>query len=115
AAYTRSGHVHLHREARMTAPKSNVTLSGLAVSSGLALGQAFIYRDILRDLESYDIGTHQVEYEHGRIGRSVEKVLADLALSAERVEAEVNTDMALIFRAHEAMLRDPTLVKELRE
>jgi phosphotransferase system enzyme I (PtsI) len=99
----------------MTAPKSNVTLSGLAVSSGLALGQAFIYRDILRDLESYDIGTHQVEYEHGRIGRSVEKVLADLALSAERVEAEVNTDMALIFRAHEAMLRDPTLVKELRE
>ena len=92
-----------------------MTLSGLGISSGLAVGQAFIYRDILHDLERYDIGTHQIEYEHRRIGRAVEKVLADLGLSAERVEAEVNTDLALIFHAHEAMLRDPTLTKELRE
>jgi len=99
----------------MTEQQCNVMLSGLGISSGLAVGQAFIYRDILHDLERYDIGTHQIEYEHRRIGRAVEKVLADLGLSAERVEAEVNTDLALIFHAHEAMLRDPTLTKELRE
>jgi phosphoenolpyruvate-protein phosphotransferase len=99
----------------MTGHPCNVTLSGLAVSPGLAVGQAFVYRDILHDLERYDIGTHQVEYEHGRIERAVEKVLADLGLSAERVEAELNTDLALIFRAHEAMLRDPALTKDLRE
>lgn len=98
----------------MTGHPCNVTLSGLAVSPGLAVGQAFVYRDILHDLERYDIGTHQVEYEHGRIERAVEKVLADLGLSAERVEAELNTDLALIFRAHEAMLRDPALTKDLR-
>jgi phosphoenolpyruvate-protein phosphotransferase (PTS system enzyme I) len=99
----------------MTGHPCNVTLSGLAVSPGLAVGQAFVYRDILHDLERYDIGTHQVEYEHGRIERAVEKVLADLGRSAERVEAELNTDLALIFRAHEAMLRDPALTKDLRE
>jgi phosphotransferase system enzyme I (PtsI) len=99
----------------MTGHPCNVTLSGLAVSPGLAVGQAVVYGDILHDLERYDIGTHQVEYEHGRIERAVEKVLADLGLSAERVEAELNTDLALIFRAHEAMLRDPALTKDLRE
>ena len=52
-----------------------MTLSGLAVSPGLAVGQAFVYRDILHDLERYDIGTHQVEYEHARIERAVGKVL----------------------------------------
>ena len=109
------GHVHVRREAKMTEQQGNVTLSGLGVSSGLAVGQAFIYRDILHDLERYDIGTHQIEYEHRRIGRAMEKVLADLGLSAERIEAEVNTDLALIFHAHEAMLQDPTLTKELRE
>ena len=57
----------------MTEHKSNVTLSGLGVSSGLAVGQAFVYRDILYDLERYDIGTHQVESEHARIGRAVRK------------------------------------------
>jgi len=87
----------------MTEQQCNVMLSGLGISSGLAVGQAFIYRDILHDLERYDIGTHQIEYEHRRIGRAVEKVLADLGLSAERVEAEVNTDLALIFHAHEVI------------
>jgi phosphoenolpyruvate-protein phosphotransferase (PTS system enzyme I) len=99
----------------MTGHPCNVTLSGLGVSAGLAVGQAFVYRDILHDLERYDIGRHQVEYEHGRIARAVEKVLADLGRSAERVEAELNTDLALIFRAHEVMLRDPALTKDLRE
>jgi len=99
----------------MTGHPCNVTLSGLAVSAGLAVGKAFVYRDILHDLERYDIGTHQVEYEHARIERAVGKVLADLGRSAERVEAELNTDLALIFRAHEAMLCDPALTKDLRE
>ena len=99
----------------MTGHPCNVTLSGLGISPGLAVGQAFVYRDILHDLERYDIATDQVEYEHARIERAVEKVLADLGLSAERVEAELNTDLALIFRAHEAMLRDPALTKDLRE
>jgi phosphotransferase system enzyme I (PtsI) len=99
----------------MTQHGSNTTLSGLGVSPGLAVGQAFVYRDIMHDLERYDIGTHQVDYEHGRIERAAEKVLADLGLSAARVETELNTDLALIFHAHEAMLRDPALTKELRE
>jgi phosphoenolpyruvate-protein kinase (PTS system EI component) len=99
----------------MTGPPCNVTLSGLAVSPGLAVGHAFVYRDILHDLERYDIATHQVEYEHARIERAVGKVLADLGRSAERVEAELNTDLALIFRAHEAMLCDPALTTDLRE
>ena len=58
--------------------QSNAMLSGLGISPGLAVGQAFVFRDILHDLERYDIGTHQVEYEHGRIERAVERVLADL-------------------------------------
>ena len=99
----------------MTEHQRNMTLSGLGISPGLAVGQAFVYRDILRDLERYDIQTHQIEYEHGRIERAVEQVLVDLGLSAERVETELNTDLALIFHAHETMLHDPVLTKELRE
>jgi phosphotransferase system enzyme I (PtsI) len=93
----------------------NTILRGLGVSTGLAQGQAFVYRDILHNLEWYEIAKHQVASEHARIERAMEKVRIDLGRSAERVEADLNTDLSLIFRAHEAMLHDPGLNGELRE
>src|ERR1043166_4271264 len=97
-------------------PNQNVVLSGgLAISPGLAHGPVFVYRDILRDLDSYDIEPAHVDAEHARIERAVEEVLQDLRESAARVEVELNTEVALIFRAHEAMLRDPTLTSHLRK
>jgi phosphotransferase system enzyme I (PtsI) len=99
----------------MTERQRNTILLGLGVSAGLAEGRAFVYGDILHNLEWYEIAKHQVASEHARIERAMEKVLVELGRSAERVEADLNTDLALIFRAHEAMLRDPGLTTELRE
>lgn len=99
----------------MSEQSQNVKFTGSSISVGLAAGPAFVYRDILHDLEMYEIGAHEVEAEHARIQRANEKVLQELRLSAERVEAELDADLALIFRAHEAMLQDPVIVRDLRK
>lgn len=94
----------------------NLELSGHAIASGLAIGKAFIYKDILRrDHELYDIANHEVEDEFIRIERAIEGVIHDLELSAKRVEKELEKDLANIFHAHKAILQDPSLLDEIKK
>ena len=46
-------------------------------------------------------------------GRCPYYVLADLEEAAERVESDMSGDLADIFRAHAAIVRDPTLSGEI--
>lgn len=80
------------------------------------MGEAFVFQDIFeRDLEAYDLEAHQVGEEYTRIERAVAEVRKDLQLAAERIEDELETGMADVFRSHETMLRDVTLANEVRE
>lgn len=94
----------------------NLELFGNAIASGLAIGKAFIYKDILRRYhELYDIANHEVEDEYIRIERAIEKVIQDLELSAKRVENEIEKDLANIFHAQKAILQDPSLLDEIKK
>jgi phosphotransferase system enzyme I (PtsI) len=91
-------------------------LSGLAIAPGLAVGKAFVYRDILqRDHELYDIAEHQIDEEFCRIKQAIEGVVNDLELTANRVEKELERDLADIFQAQKALLRDPTLLVDIKK
>ncbi len=94
----------------------NMVFTGHAISSGLAIGKAFVYEDILRrDHELYEIEKHEVEDEYGRIELAIKGVIEDLELSAERVEEELDEDLADIFHAQKAILQDPSLLDEIRK
>jgi len=91
-------------------------LSGRGISPGLAIGRAFVYQDILqRDHERYDIEADQIPEEYARIERAMQAVRTDLELAAEIVADEANTDLAEVFRAHQMMLSDPLIQKDIRQ
>jgi len=94
----------------------NRTLSGTALSPGLADGRAFVFRDIyVDDVPRRSIESHQVETEHARVERAIAEVIADLRLSIMRMEAALDSVSAGIFDAHELLLRDQALVDEIRQ
>jgi len=95
--------------------RKNSILSGVSISAGMAVGRAFVFRDIFeRDLQVYTIESEQVDEEYARIERAIEEVLEDLSLSAERVEEDLESAMGDIFRTHEEMLRDVAFTDEIR-
>jgi phosphotransferase system enzyme I (PtsI) len=94
----------------------NIRLTGSRISPGMAIGRAFIYQDVLQqNYEFYDIEEYQVAEEHKRIEHAIEEVRQDLQLSANRVEQELNTELAEIFRAQELVLSDVSLLEEILE
>jgi phosphoenolpyruvate-protein phosphotransferase len=91
----------------------NITISGYGISPGLAIGTAFLYVDIFhRDHDRYEINEGEVQEEYERIEQAVEEVLNDLELAADRVEKDLDANLANIFRAHQTMLRSPSLREE---
>ena len=93
---------------------SNLLLHGRATSPGLAMGVAFVHRNLLDTLSPpRPIGEGEVSGEKANIDRAVEAVLADLKLSALRIEAQTGPKLAAIFGAHEAMLQDAGLKMEI--
>jgi phosphoenolpyruvate-protein phosphotransferase len=94
-----------------------ITMTGSAISSGLVIGNAFVYRE--RQLEALagadEIEEHQIEEEVQRIERATLTVAEDLRVSARRIEADTNSKLGAIFEAHEAMLHDPGLREEIRQ
>ena len=61
------------------------------------------------------IKRHQIEEELSDIERAVNIVRGDLKISAQRIEANTGPKLAAIFDAHEEMLQDPSLRKEIRD
>jgi phosphoenolpyruvate-protein phosphotransferase len=90
---------------------------GSAISSGLVIGSAFVYRE--RQLEALagadEIEEHQIKEEVQRIERATLTVAEDLRVSARRIETDTNAKLGAIFEAHEAMLQDPGLREEIRK
>src|ERR1700716_1249673 len=86
---------------------SEVRLSGRSISPGLGMGRAWVVGDVLKwSGPSAPISQHQVDGELSRLARSFEEALAEVDQYAQRIEAEFDSALAGIFRAHGAMLRE---------
>lgn len=63
----------------MRCNKQEIILQCKSMSTGIATGKAFIYRDILtRDISSYDISEKNVSHELRRITNALSAVRKDL-------------------------------------
>ena len=94
----------------------NAILKGTSISAGIAIGRAFVYRDInWRNHELYDIQKEQVDEEYDRVVQAISKVQKDLDLSAQRIEKDLTAELAEIFHAQKSILEDKKLLEEIRK
>jgi phosphoenolpyruvate-protein phosphotransferase len=90
-----------------TTESPELELSGQSIAPGLALGRAWVIGDVLKwDGPLTAIGADEADGEFVRLSQAVDEALRDLEQHAQRIEAEFDSSLAAIFRAHGGMLRD---------
>jgi len=96
--------------------ETNKLLLGQSLSPGLARGKVWLYEGRLPDQpRDHAIRESEVQRQQIRIDRAIAQVRLDLAQSAQRAEQDFDGELAEIFRAHQAILETPSLLKELAE
>jgi len=95
--------------------KKNRQLLGKGISPGFVRGKAYIFKDILeRDYKLYSITEQETENEYTRIEQAFENILNDLTRLTKRVERELDGDFADIFSSHKMILKDPSLLQDIK-
>ncbi|MDA7865216.1 phosphoenolpyruvate--protein phosphotransferase [Akkermansiaceae bacterium] len=93
---------------------TTTTLSGKQLSPGLGEGEIFVYRDIMNRLdEFYEIDQEDCEPELKRLDLALSRISKDLSALADRVEAEIDSELSGVFHAHLAMVQDASLKAEV--
>lgn len=95
-------------------------LTGTTISTGIAIGQVFLYHDILtRDVSSYSIKGKDIPYELKRITDSIALVRKDLYQLGRTVSHNISSEDGNIFEAQRLMIEDEEFVysfeKQIRE
>jgi phosphoenolpyruvate-protein phosphotransferase len=91
-------------------------LRGKSISTGCAIGNAYIYKDILtKDLYFYSIQSHDIEAELKRIKQAFDKVIRDLKTVEKNVEKGIGKNQGDVFEVHAQILKDKTLIRDIEE
>jgi phosphotransferase system enzyme I (PtsI) len=90
-------------------------LQGIAVSPGVAIGEALILDNEGFRIPRRFVQRDAVEEELARLGRAVEAAAAEVDRNRARVAKELGDEYAAIFSAHLQMLNDRRLRQELEE
>jgi phosphoenolpyruvate-protein phosphotransferase (PTS system enzyme I) len=88
------------------------TIVGVAASSGVAIGKAFLLANPHLQIETVSIEDPSSEIK--RLTDALEQAKADLREISERAEREMGPDKAAIFQAHLLVLEDPELVETVK-
>ena len=98
------------------APQAGTVLSGRCIAPGLGIGRAWVVGDELKcGGKSGAILANQVDDELARLKTCLDETLAELDHYAQRIEAEFDSTLAGVFRAHGVMLRDLFLTAEFEQ
>jgi phosphotransferase system enzyme I (PtsI) len=87
-------------------PGGQVVLHGTPVSPGIAVAPAFVYGDILDEVEVRTIDASEVEGELARLHDAIALVKKELLRDTEQVTRELGQDKADIFLVHSMILED---------
>lgn len=91
------------------------TLQGIAVSPGIAIGEALIL-----DTEGFRIPRRfvlhdAVDDELARLGKAIDAVSAEMEHSGDAITEQLGERYGAIFRAHQQLLNDPRLRGEVEQ
>jgi phosphoenolpyruvate-protein phosphotransferase (PTS system enzyme I) len=88
------------------------TIVGVAASSGVAIGKAFLLANPHLQIETVSVEDPSSEIK--RLKDALEQAKEDLREISERAEREMGPDKAAIFQAHLLVLEDPELVETVK-
>jgi len=90
-------------------------LQGIAVSPGVAIGEALVYDNEGFRIPRRFLTRDAVEEELDRLDRAIEASAAEVEKNRQQVAEQLGDDYAAIFSAHLQMLRDRRLREEIEE
>lgn len=88
------------------------TLKGIAASTGIVAGKAYVYRPVELAVERWRV--EDTEAELARLQSALEESKEQLSEIHVKAEVEVGEDTARIFEAHLLILDAPVLLEEVR-
>lgn len=91
------------------------SLTGIAVSSGLAIGRAHVLDAVERYVPERRISEDVVEAEVERLWSAIGGALDELVELRNRTEEELGSDPAKILDFHIGVLQDPTLITPMQD
>ncbi len=89
------------------------TLQGIAVSPGLAIGEALIVDNEGFRIPRRFVVRDAVDDELQRLNNAVDAVAAQISRNRDTVSSQLGDQVGSIFAAHLQMLRDPSLLAEI--
>ena len=90
-------------------------LQGIAVSPGIAIGEALVLDNEGFRIPRRFLPRDAVEEELERLNRAFDAAVAEVEHNRQQVAEQLGDDYAAIFSAHLQMLRDPRLHEEIEE
>jgi phosphotransferase system enzyme I (PtsI) len=87
---------------------------GIPVSPGVTVGKAYCIDEIFVNPHTHQLAENEVLPELRRFEQAREQTAADLRALDHKVSTQVGPAQAAIFRAHEAILRDPAFTAKVR-
>lgn len=90
-------------------------LQGIAVSPGIAIGEAMVFDNEGFRIPRRFLPRDAVEQELERLHNAFDGAVAEVERNRKRVADQLGDDYASIFSAHLQMLRDPRLHEEIEE
>jgi phosphotransferase system enzyme I (PtsI) len=90
--------------------KRSLSLSGIAVSPGIAVGRAAVWIGRPDSTPRRDLDAEEVPAELERLALAVESGIREIGEMAGQVETRLGKEYAAIFQAHALFLRDPSFL-----
>ncbi len=94
---------------------AQVVFKGLPVADGVIIGRVLVVDDDGVRVAKRPISAGAVENERVRLEQAVTASIAELAETQARAEKEMGKETAKIFQVHQLMLKDPGLIKPMRD
>lgn len=94
--------------------KRSVVRKGIGVAPGVAVGKAYCIHEIYLDSQTVRLPPDEAMAELRRFEEAREKAAADLRALYHKVAAQVGSEQAAIFQAHETILYDPAFTSKVR-
>jgi phosphoenolpyruvate-protein phosphotransferase (PTS system enzyme I) len=90
--------------------KRSLSLSGIPVSPGIAVGKAVVWIGRADSTPRRDLDSDEVPAELERLRFAVETAIREIGEMAGQVETRLGKEYAAIFQAHALFLQDPTFL-----
>lgn len=90
--------------------KRSLSLSGIPVSPGIAVGRAAVWLVRADSSPRRDLDSEEVPAELERLRLAVESAIREIGEMAGQVEERLGKEYAAIFQAHALFLRDPSFL-----